>query len=64
MDGERFDRIAKDLGTGIGRRPLLRTVMGACLKVALVAAGLTETAGECRANGTWCADGGQCCSEV
>ena len=63
MDGERFDRIAKALGTGVGRRGVLRGALGAALGAALGVAGVREAAAACLENGERCGgDRGTCCS--
>ena len=61
MDGERFDRIKRGLGTGAGRREALRLLLAAPLALRARAAAATCTL---RPNGTRCAAGGQCCSGV
>ena len=68
MDGERFDRIAKALGTGVGRRGVLRGALGAALGAALGVAGVRQAAaqGTCLENGSRCGreGDGTCCSGV
>ena len=53
MDGERFDRIAKALGIGVGRRGVLRGALGAAVGAVLGVAGVRQAAdqGTCLENG-------------
>ncbi len=57
MDGERFDRNGKALGTGVGRRPALREALG----VALGIAGARQVVAACLATSEPCTSGDQCC---
>ena len=70
MDGERFDRIARALGTTPSRRGALRLLaagaLGALLALPRAAAaqlGTEANAGSCRAPGDLCDGDADCCSE-
>ena len=65
MDDQRFDAIAKALGTGIGRRGLLRRALGAALGIAVGERGAGAQTADCRGTGKRCGGGrAPCCSGV